>query len=712
MKQTGSLRVFLATALVASSIVAMKVVMPSTPLGATIVASAIGLALIFSLHRSDARRRRELAAETASAPVAQAPGDSNSIRRRLEGRPVPQVSPGPLSRDMNGIPDADPIFTPPAYGQDGPSYPDAPYTRPESPVLELVQPADDFPTAEAPAFEPVLELSENADWIDQPFEEGEGFKWGESDDQPVEEPAAFPEPASGLSWDTPGEEAFAEPAPSPEEWAVEPEPTAADFAWGRFNAEEALEPPLTETPAPEPKAFEPTAEPVFETPLSREPVVEDAPAAPEAGVEEPDVEDTAPAAQGLDWTNFESLSNPSAHNLPPSLVPTERAPEPEPVAGPCADPIATARANPVVFSELFPPRANDSLSFYGGLPVAPAGFAWPRAVTEEGEAPLTFIMQWECAGLAAQDATGMLPRDGVLYLFMDLDWSRPMAYRFVHVAGPAQGWAQVEVPEDLGPAYGSQAIWAWPMCAGADHDARGIVPRRLPHWAFDPVRLPVETDGATFWQKNDATTAALARLDGEFSAQPIEGWSRPYAAFPQDWSAVRMACAYLLDLMRQPDQPAEVTQWLDETRMLYAVASREEPFETIPQASADEMWGWMQMVRGGLEPVFPQIVTAAINATLGASGNAADLIPAGIIEKIAATHALAPLAAPNRIFGAPSYVQGQVEPFVESEVLLLELSGNDTLGHFFGTGVLQFTIAPEDLAAGNFDRVRMTVSAT
>jgi hypothetical protein len=39
--------------------------------------------------------------------------------------------------------------------------------------------------------------------------------------------------------------------------------------------------------------------------------------------------------------------------------------------------IDRARKNPIVFKEIFPPAAT-SLSFYGGIPIAPAGFSWPR----------------------------------------------------------------------------------------------------------------------------------------------------------------------------------------------------------------------------------------------------------------------------------------------------------------------------------------------
>jgi len=663
MKQTSSLRVFLAATLVASSIMAMKIVMPSTPLGATVVAATLGLVLIFAMFRSDARRRRELAVQTDGATVrASHDLDPDAIRRRLENRPVPQVSPGPLSRDMASPAESGIAATPPSHGGHAAPDGDPPFARPAAPVLELVQPVAE-PEAQAEdenSFEPALELSEAAEWIDRPFEDlDDDFSWDGFTDAP-----------------TPlGEQAVPETAATPNPVEV------AETSFDRDG--------LTHEPATDQDRSD----------FSGSSIIEESEATEEFAHPEPEV--------------FETVDNAVSAN---SEIKADAVHAPAPAQSPtittCADPIETARTNPLVLAETFPPTPDAGLSFYGGLPVGPSDLAWPHATAGEREIALTFIMQWECAKLARHDATGMLPRDGALYLFMDLDWSRPMAYRFVHAGGPTEGWSEIAPPEDLGPAYGSQAIWAWPMCAGPDHDARGIVPSILPQWSFTPSRLELATSDSPFWQKDASLAAALAAIDGTVPAGIDDGLARPYASFPHDWSAVRIACAYLLDLMRQPNQPAEVTQWLDETRMLYAVASREEPFEAIPQVSADEMWGWMQMVRAGLEPAFANLVTAAINATLGARGEAMGSIPAEAIAAVASTHKLAPRPAPNRIFGAPSWVQGHVGPFVESEVLLLELGGNETLGHFFGTGVLQFTIAPEDLAAGKFDRVRMTVSAS
>lgn len=104
--------------------------------------------------------------------------------------------------------------------------------------------------------------------------------------------------------------------------------------------------------------------------------------------------------------------------------------------------VERVRLRPIVFKEICPPPASKGLSFYGGAPIGPATLDWPR---EREGTPLSFIMQWDAAELARQDASGLLPRDGVLYLFADLNWGDPFAFRFVHAAGPVQGWQALSV---------------------------------------------------------------------------------------------------------------------------------------------------------------------------------------------------------------------------------------------------------------------------
>lgn len=63
------------------------------------------------------------------------------------------------------------------------------------------------------------------------------------------------------------------------------------------------------------------------------------------------------------------------------------------------------------------------------------------------------------------------------------------------------------------------------------------------------------------------------------------------------------------------------------------------------------------------------------------------------------------------MFGPPSFVQGEVEEYLEQWVLLLELSSRRPIGHEFGEGVFQFMIRPADLREGRFDKVKLVVSA-
>ena len=66
---------------------------------------------------------------------------------------------------------------------------------------------------------------------------------------------------------------------------------------------------------------------------------------------------------------------------------------------------------------------------------------------------------------------------------------------------------------------------------------------------------------------------------------------------------------------------------------------------------------------------------------------------------------------PNRMFGPPRYVHGDAEERIDDWLLLLELSSNESIGHHFGEGVIQFLIRPADLQARRFDKVEAIVTA-
>ncbi|MDR7103427.1 hypothetical protein [Croceicoccus sp. BE223] len=124
MTHSGSARVILGTAVVALSIMAAKTALPAIPMQTTVLASAIGMVLIFLLYRSDAHRRRQMAARTDRPAVPEA-SDPDTIRRRMEDRPVPQFR----------------------LGKEAPALPTAPAA--ERSVLELVREVRDERSAGA-----------------------------------------------------------------------------------------------------------------------------------------------------------------------------------------------------------------------------------------------------------------------------------------------------------------------------------------------------------------------------------------------------------------------------------------------------------------------------------------------------------------------------------------------------------------------------------
>lgn len=200
--------------------------------------------------------------------------------------------------------------------------------------------------------------------------------------------------------------------------------------------------------------------------------------------------------------------------------------------------IAAARGRPIVFRENYPPPAEPGLSFYGGVPIGPAGMAWPRGPADNR--PLTFLMQWEGAALAGQDTTGLLPRGGVLYLFSSLRWGDEMVFRFVHEGGDTTGWMPLPVPGDLPVAWGEEAVHSSPFVSPHVPVEQQRPPRLLPCWPFAPVAIDYpeangdEGDGPHFWRDDAVVKEMLiraqdpdARLVPDSVAPPAK-FARPF----------------------------------------------------------------------------------------------------------------------------------------------------------------------------------------
>jgi len=106
------------------------------------------------------------------------------------------------------------------------------------------------------------------------------------------------------------------------------------------------------------------------------------------------------------------------------LLPRLSSPSPATIV-PSPDILAASR-QAIVFRQDFPPPHRESaLSFFGGAPVAPRGFRWPRPEGAGAQSkPFSFLMQIDCSEVPAPARLGMLPDRGVLYFFHDLTWGQ------------------------------------------------------------------------------------------------------------------------------------------------------------------------------------------------------------------------------------------------------------------------------------------------
>ncbi|HUS08526.1 MAG TPA: DUF1963 domain-containing protein [Bryobacteraceae bacterium] len=451
----------------------------------------------------------------------------------------------------------------------------------------------------------------------------------------------------------------------------------------------------------------------------------------------------------------------------PGIPPQTQVPQ----AGPIVE---RGSLSPIVFREICPPPSMAGLSFYGGVPVGPAQLVWPLVRNKEGNSPLSFILQVDCAELAAQDGTGLIPDSGVLYLFADLTWGDPFDFQFIHTPGPENGSQSLPIPAGLPPVYGDQGAYQVPYCSPWIPEQGQDVPRFLPKWPFLPIALSYppppnnakgEDRGALFWNDGDAAGEALllvehprgiplAKRREELQRLPF---GRPFAAFPHDHAAVRVVVAKVLDELRRPEswllreaseaeREAKFQVWRDEAVKLYATAATHRPAARVEPAMSDDIWHWMEGLEAVLARGWGPLVAECVNVTLGLGSEAAAALPADLVATCAERHALASAylheeypdwsrpdavatwkarkaegslkemrslhaPCPNHMFGPPSFVQGYVEEYLEEWLLLLELSSREPIGLKFGEGVLQFMIRPADLRERRFDNVKLIASA-
>jgi hypothetical protein len=409
--------------------------------------------------------------------------------------------------------------------------------------------------------------------------------------------------------------------------------------------------------------------------------------------------------------------------------------------------VLAASRQAIVFRQYFPPHDSSTLSFFGGAPVAPRGFRWPRSRKgADGAKPFSFLMQIDCAAVPGPARLGLLPDRGALYFFLDLTLRQADAFRVLHADGPEDEWAAVPPPDDLGAAYGDQAayVWKWTQ-SGQD------CPKLLPRWPFQPVMIEIpaaaydqaeqEDDAPFLWPGGMAE--ALRQAQGEevvsayFSVGDFIGsdgvMRRPFAAYPHDWRAVQIASGLVLDRvgkkhrlpstaalrhLSEAERDALVAQIRGEAEAWFGRAAAQPAQAAVPQLESDQFWSWLADQAWLIRYVISDAMTMAVEASLVHSREAAARIPSDIARRVHARHALAVRSekglfttTPDRMLAPPVDVQGHQWERAKTHLLLLEISSNDGLGHHFGEGVYQFWITPEDLKARRFDKVELTADA-
>lgn len=339
---------------------------------------------------------------------------------------------------------------------------------------------------------------------------------------------------------------------------------------------------------------------------------------------------------------------------------------PPPHDGPLPAAIDAARRHPIVFREL-PPQGpgKDGLSFFGGQPIGPEGLRWPRRNGGTG-LPLTFIGQWDCTQLALQDPAGLLPADGVLYCFIDLNWGTPVdggqTHAFLHHPGPTTGWSEIAVPEDAPPIFGKDGPWQVKTCSPYVDKPQDLVPRVMPRFPFEPVALD-HSAGADalsegerlFWGEVSMAEALLAIAKQAMPDEPMRElptpyrpFARPFPAYPHDFAAVRHLAARIIDRLQRRDphlmkrhfpdltdeqRSALVEEWRAEAKELFLFACQRPMGTALDQATADDIWHWLEAHQIALSAEMHGHAVDAVTISLGIASHAIGAVPQALIDE-------------------------------------------------------------------------------
>lgn len=398
--------------------------------------------------------------------------------------------------------------------------------------------------------------------------------------------------------------------------------------------------------------------------------------------------------------------------------------------------IQRAASQAIVFRQHMPPKTGkDRLSFWGGLPIAPPSFKWPVVKNREGQDRLpTFIMQVKCADIPEQGWLGLMPSRGVIYFFVELQWGDEV-YRVVYHP-ETTGLAEITAPPELEPAYGEEAKYNYPWCASGEY------PKTLLKWTFDPVFIAMpdataemEPGEPSFWPCDDkaAIKELLRAQHEEITHQPIElkdiskadgSFIKPYPAYPHDWNCIRTTAALVGERLGRnhrddKDDAIAADSAVNAANKWVDTANKNDLWAAVPEAEASVFIEWLSHVPRNAHYALPEAIAKSIEQTIEASHSERVALDAALLKHVWHRHALACIykdgpvtnGTPDRMLAAPCDVQGNQYEIAQTHLLLFEMSSYREIEHYFGEGVYQFWITPEDLKQRRFDKVVMTTDA-
>ena len=471
-------------------------------------------------------------------------------------------------------------------------------------------------------------------------------------------------------------------------------------------------------------------------------------------IEDTPLDDTMPAPD-LDTSDMAALGGVAVAGALAGAEDEVQDNEDVPSLVPLSAEIQAAQKRPIVFRQFLPQSpGKDGLSFFGGRPIAPAGFQWPRERGAEGGAPLQFVMQWDCAQLSEQDPTGLLPQDGVLYCFVNFDRDEDedflAGHSFIYERGPAQSWGPIDTPNDAGHALGKKSAQLMSGCTSQVENANNFVPQVLPRFPFAPMAFdyPISKSGEReFWSDEvvangllEVQKSGVAVREAETDpGNPFREFERPFPAFPHDFGAIRVIASRMIEALTQPDEflaetlypslsaderGAQFAQWVEEAKEIFLLGTQRPSGQKLDQAIADDIWQWFDERNGMLDTKIPALMAEAVDLSLGVGSDALSNVPAQWIDKAMGLHALAAeyvehdsadaiaricAGTPARMFGPATYSKGALDGSLEDHLLLLELPSGAGPQHHFEGKVLQYWITADDLAIGQFDAVKSLV---